>query len=88
MNSDFFASYNIYGDNMKWYEIIRNLREDKDLTQTDVAKILGVSQRVYSNYECGQVEISLDSLMKLADYYGVSMDYILGRSKYKGKRDA
>lgn len=68
---------------MKWYEIIRNLREDKDLTQTDIAKILGVSQRVYSNYECGQVEISLDSLMKLADFYKVSVDYLLGRTKKK-----
>lgn len=68
---------------MKWYEIIRNLREDSDLTQKQVAEYLGVSQRVYSNYECGQVEISLDSLMKLADYYNVSMDYILGRTKNK-----
>ena len=66
---------------MKWNEIIRNLREDNDLTQTQVAKILGVSQRVYSNYERGEVEISLDSLMKLADYYNVSMDYIFGRTK-------
>ncbi len=68
---------------MKWNEIIRNLREDNDLTQTQVAKILGVSQRVYSNYERGEVEISLDSLMKLADYYNVSMDYIFGRTKKK-----
>ena len=68
---------------MKWYEIIRNLREDKDLTQKQIADILGVSQRVYSNYECGQVEISLDSLMKLADFYNVSMDYIFGRTDKK-----
>ena len=68
---------------MKWNEIIRNLREDNDLTQTQVAKILGVSQRVYSNYERGEVEISLDSLMKLADYYNVSMDYIFGTTKKK-----
>lgn len=68
---------------MKWNEIIRNLREDNDLIQTQVAKILGVSQRVYSNYERGEVEISLDSLMKLADYYNVSMDYIFGRTKKK-----
>ena len=68
---------------MKWNEIIRNLREDNDLTQAQVAKILGVSQRVYSNYERGEVEISLDSLMKLADYYNVSMDYIFGRTKKK-----
>ena len=68
---------------MKWNEIIRNLREDNELTQTQVAKILGVSQRVYSNYERGEVEISLDSLMKLADYYNVSMDYIFGRTKKK-----
>ena len=68
---------------MKWNEIIRNLREDNDLTQTQVANLLGVSQRVYSNYERGEVEISLDSLIKLADYYNVSMDYILGRTKKK-----
>lgn len=70
---------------MKWNEIIRNLREDNDLSQTEVGKILGVSQRVYSNYECGEVEISLDSLMKLADYYKVSIDYILGRTTKKKK---
>lgn len=68
---------------MKWYLIIKNLRQDKDLTQKQVAKILCVSQRVYSNYECGQVEISLDSLIKLADFYKVSTDYILGRTKKK-----
>ena len=70
---------------MKWNEIIRNLREDNDLSQAEVGKILGVSQRVYSNYECGEVEISLDSLMKLADYYKVSIDYILGRTTKKKK---
>ena len=68
---------------MKWNEVIRNLREDNDLTQTEVGKIIGVSQKTYSDYELGKVEISLDSLMKLADYYNVSMDYIFGRTTKK-----
>lgn len=65
---------------MNWNEIIRNLREDNDLKQKDIAKLLNISQRTYSNYECGQVQPSIESLIKLADYYKVSVDYLVGRT--------
>lgn len=62
------------------YRRIRDLREDKDLTQTEIAKILNCSQRVYSNYERGEVDIPTEILIKLADFHQVTTDYILGRS--------
>lgn len=61
------------------YKRIRDLREDHDLTQKQLAKILNCSQQVYSNYELGQRDIPTAILIKLADYYNVSTDYILGR---------
>lgn len=57
---------------------IRDLREDHDLTQTQVAKQLNCSQQVYSNYELGQRDIPTDILIKLSAFYHVSVDYILG----------
>ena len=69
---------------MKSYiEIIRGLREDRDLKQTDVAKVLGTSQQYYSKYENGDNEMPIRALVALADYYGVSADYILGRTECK-----
>ena len=62
------------------YRRIRELREDSDLTQKDMSIILNCSQRIYSNYECGDVDIPTDILIKLADYYQVSVDYLLGRT--------
>lgn len=62
------------------YRRIRNLREDKDMNQTSVAKILGMSQTGYSKYETGENDIPTAILIKLADYYGVSVDYILERT--------
>lgn len=62
------------------YKRIRNLREDHDLKQRELAEILSCSQRIYSNYERGDVDIPTDILIKLADYYKVSTDYILGRT--------
>ncbi len=64
----------------RFYRRIRDLRDDNDLTQTEMGKILFCSQRVYSNYERGDLDIPTDILIKLADYYGVSVDYILGRT--------
>lgn len=61
------------------YERIRALREDKDLRQIDIAKILNCSQRVYSNYERGDLDIPTDILVKLAEFHGVTTDYLLGR---------
>lgn len=62
------------------YQRIRDLREDHDLTQKQIAKELNCSQQVYSNYELGQRDIPTDILIKLARFYQVSTDYILGLS--------
>ena len=60
------------------YKRIRDLREDMDLTQKELAKALNCSQQVYSNYELGQRDIPTDILIKLSRFYSVSVDYILG----------
>lgn len=65
---------------MPLYQRIRDLREDMDLTQTRMGEILSCSQRVYSNYERGDIDIPTTTLIKLADFYDVSVDYILGRT--------
>lgn len=57
---------------------IRDLREDRDLIQTAVAKILGCTQQTYSRYESGEITIDIYNLIKLADFYGTSCDYLLG----------
>ena len=62
------------------YRRIRDLREDNDLTQKQVAQSLNCSQQVYSNYELGQRDIPTDILIKLSEFYDVSTDYILGLS--------
>lgn len=62
------------------YRRIRELREDKDLTQKDMAKVLNCSQQVYSNYELGQRDIPTDILIMLSRFHNVSTDYILGLS--------
>ncbi|HCK43548.1 MAG TPA: transcriptional regulator [Ruminococcaceae bacterium] len=62
------------------YKRIYELREDNDLKQREIAKILNCSQRVYSNYERGDLDIPTEILIKLAKYYDVSTDYILGIS--------
>ena len=62
------------------YKRIRDLREDKDLTQREMGDILSCSQRVYSNYERGDLDIPTEILIKLADFHHVSVDYILNRT--------
>lgn len=62
------------------YKRIRDLREDRDLTQKQMGEILSCSQRVYSNYERGELDIPTEILIKLANYYDVSIDYILDRT--------
>ncbi len=62
------------------YKRIRDLREDKDLTQKQMGEILSCSQRVYSNYERGELDIPTEILIKLADFHNVSVDYILNRT--------
>lgn len=65
---------------MPLYPRIRNLREDKDLTQAKMGQILSCSQRVYSNYERGDIDIPTATLVKIADFHQVSVDYLLGRT--------
>ena len=62
------------------YERIKNLRIDKDLTQTQIAQFLNCSQRIYSNYERGEVDIPTVILIKLADFHNTSTDYLLNRT--------
>ena len=62
-----------------YFRRLRDLREDKDLKQVDVAKYLGIQQTVYSRYERGFQTIPVEHLIKLADFYNVTTDYILGR---------
>ena len=69
-------------------EMIRELREDRDLKQSDVAKVLGIVQQTYSNYETGLYDLPLRHLMALSDYYHVSSDYILGNTAYNGTADS
>lgn len=64
---------------MNYVKRIRDLREDNDLTQDDVAKILGTSQTMYARYERGANELPIRHLIKLADFYNVTTDYILCR---------
>ena len=65
------------------FQRIRDLREDHDMTQRQVAEYLNCSQQVYSNYELGQRDIPTEILIKLAKLYQVSTDYILGLSEKK-----
>lgn len=65
------------------YERIRNLREDNDLRQSDIALLLNCTQVCYSNYETGKRDIPTSVLIKLADYYETSIDYLLGRTVEK-----
>ncbi|MBQ9370135.1 MAG: helix-turn-helix transcriptional regulator [Clostridia bacterium] len=64
---------------MPYIKIIRDLREDSDKTQAEIAEVLGTSQTMYARYERGANELPLHHLLRLCDYYNVSADYILGR---------
>ncbi|MBR5554255.1 MAG: helix-turn-helix transcriptional regulator [Clostridia bacterium] len=65
---------------MPYYKRIRDLREDKDITQKQMGEILSCSQRVYSNYERGDIDIPTATLIKIADFHNVSVDYLLNRT--------
>lgn len=65
----------------EYWEILRELREDHDLMQADVAAVLNTTQQVYSRYEKGINDLPIYRLKKLCEYYQVSADYILGLSK-------
>lgn len=63
-------------------ERLRALRENREKNQTDIANMLGITQQIYSRYERDQTDLPLRHIIKLADYYQVSVDYILGRSAH------
>ena len=65
------------------FEAIRNLRIDSSYTQKQIAEMLHIKQNTYSQYEIGVLNYPVDVLIKLADFYGVSVDYLLGRTKNK-----
>lgn len=65
---------------MEYSTRIRNIREDKDLLQKDIAKVINVNQRTYSNYELGIRKIPIETLIELAKFYNVDMNYICGVS--------
>ena len=69
---------------MKYTDRIRLLRENRNMYQKDVAALLRVGQKTYSDYELGKTRIPVDSIILLAEFYNVSMDYICGVSEEKG----
>lgn len=75
------------GDDMRYemmkYENIRSIRIDNGYTQDQIAKYLGISQNTYSQYEIGVLNYPVDAIVRLADFYGVSTDYLLGRTAVK-----
>ncbi len=68
---------------MHYRQRIRALREDRDHTQAEIAKLLHVGQRTYADYELGNTRIPVDSLITLAEFYNVDMNYICGITKEK-----
>ena len=68
---------------MRYYPRLRDLREDHDLTQTKLAKLIGMSQTGYSKYETGENDVPTSILIKLALLYNTSIDYILGLTNEK-----
>lgn len=68
---------------MLYFKNIRALREDNDIKQREIAAVLGVSQNTYSQYETGVIAFTDQVLLKLADYYGVSVDYLMDRTNIK-----
>lgn len=70
-------AYNLYGDYMK-FQRIRDLREDADLTQTEMGKAINLPQRTYAYYESGERTVPPEVLISLAKYHETTVDYILG----------
>ena len=67
-------------------ELFRELREDHDYSQSDIAAVLGISQQHYSKYETGEYEFPLRHFITLAKFYSVSADYLIGRCSYDEKK--
>ena len=68
---------------MGFYQRLRDLKEDADLTQAQVAEIIGVSINHYGKYERGETDIPFEKAIILAEYYNVSLDYLAGRTNHK-----
>ena len=83
MQYGYFPYCIIYAGDIMYKLRIRDLREDRDLKQKDLAAILGIHQTTYSVYELEKVNVPIQALHQLADYYGVSTDYLLGRTNEK-----
>ncbi len=79
----FIIKENKQGEVLMIFERIRNLREDSDKKQQELADYLNIKQTTYSKYELGKVNIPVEVFIKLADYYDVSVDYLLGRTNKK-----
>lgn len=81
------CQYGIYPYNIIFLVIlmkitkIRDLREDNDLKQKDLAKYLCIDQSTYSDYENGRINVPIEQLIKIADYYNVTLDYLVGRNE-------
>ena len=65
---------------MDYRERLRNLREDHDLSQAELGKVINKSQQGYSHIENGRAELKIEDLIKICDYYGVTADYMIGRT--------
>lgn len=69
-----------------YFKRIYELRNDSDVKQVQIAQYLGVQQATYSDYENGKINIPVEALIKIADFYQVSLDYLVGRSDYRALR--
>ena len=72
---------------MKYYQRLKDLREDEDLIQNQVAEILKTTQKQYSRWETGEYQIPFDKAIELSEYYNVSLDYLAGRTNNKGRKE-
>lgn len=68
------------------FQRIRDLREDNDKKQIELAKYLNVSQSTYSDYERGELNVPIEQLIKIADFYDVSLDYLVGRDDVPNRK--
>ena len=75
----FDSKYNNFEVVFVYFSRLLDLRQDADKTQKEIAALLGIDQRIYSNYETGKREIPVHLLITLADFYGTTIDYIVGR---------
>ncbi|MBQ8927072.1 MAG: helix-turn-helix transcriptional regulator [Oscillospiraceae bacterium] len=72
---------------MAWYRRIRDLREDADKTQSDLAAYLGTTAQYYGKYELGERELPFSRAIELSDFYGVTLDYLAGRTSFPHAAD-